>query len=63
MSLRWYEWIGWTVEALLVVLAGIFVVSTFSEGEVRPLIVSLGGFGVIIGIWTWVLVTYGKEAP
>lgn len=60
MSITWYEWIGWIVEALLIAIAMIFLISTFSEVEIRPILVSILGSGLFVGSWTWVMVKYGK---
>lgn len=60
MTIKWYEWIGWMVEALLAALGVVFVASTASEGEIRPLLVSLVGFGILVGAWTWILLKYEK---
>ncbi len=61
MSIAWYEWLGWLVEALLLVLALLVIGSTISEGEMRPTVVSAAMFGAIIGLWTWIMVRYGKQ--
>ncbi|AFM23511.1 hypothetical protein [Desulfomonile tiedjei] len=60
MGIRWYEWIGWTVEALVIALAIVFIGSTISEGEIRPILVSTIGFGIVIGAWTWVMLKCGR---
>jgi hypothetical protein len=60
VSITWYEGIGWLVEGLLMVLAVVFVGSTISEGEIRPIVVSVLGFGIVIGVWTWTMIKYGK---
>jgi hypothetical protein len=60
MGITWYEWIGWTVEALLIALAIVFIGSTISEGEIRPILVSTIGFGILIIAWTWIMLKFGK---
>lgn len=60
-SLQWYEWLGWFVELLIVTLAVVFVAYNVAEGALRATLISIGGFTVVIGIWTWVLMWYGKK--
>lgn len=65
-KIRWYEWIGWLVNMLMMALAALFVVINFKEGETRACWIGLFGSGIPILFWTWVLLYFGKgkgESP
>jgi hypothetical protein len=58
--LKWYEWIGWLVNVMIMVMAGLFVTVSFIGDEVRAALTALAVATVVIAAWTWVLIYYGK---
>jgi len=60
IHLTWYEWIGWLVNVLLVAMAIFFIGINILQAEFRATLIALFGFTSLIGLWTWVLLCYGK---
>ncbi|MDD5204924.1 MAG: hypothetical protein PHS17_05860 [Desulfobacterales bacterium] len=60
-TLRWYEWIGWLVNALIIGGAAVFISISLSEEETRPALICFSASLFLVGCWSWVLLFYGKE--
>lgn len=60
LRLKWYEWIGWVVEVCMVALGALIISSSIAEKESRAAVISIIGFVLLVGIWTWVMLFYGK---
>ncbi len=59
--LRWYEWIGWAVNALMIAASVVFIAVSAMEGESRASLIGLCAALFLVGVWSWVLLFYGKE--
>lgn len=59
--LRWYEWIGWIVDGLMIVGFALFISISLIEDETRPALIGLFVSLILVGGWTWVLLFYGRE--
>jgi hypothetical protein len=60
-GLAWYELVGWLVNVLMIIMAALFILINYGEGEMRAV-----GIGFVISIclvalWTWTLLFYGKS--
>ena len=60
LRLKWYEWIGWVVEVCMVALGALIISSSIAEKEPRAAVIGALVFGLLVGIWTWVMLFYGK---
>jgi len=59
-DLRWYEWLGWLVDFLMFVMGAVFVGINFIENETRAGNLGLIGTILFVGVWTWILLYFGK---
>jgi len=58
--LKWYECIGWLVNVVIIIMAGLFVTVSFFGDEVRAALTGLAIAAIVISAWTWTLLYYGK---
>ena len=59
-NLRWYERIGWLVDVLMVAIGGTFVAFNFRAYEIHAAVVGIMGTLIPVGVWTCVLLYFGK---
>lgn len=59
-KLKWYEWIGWLVNLLMVAVAVLFVVFTYLGDELRAALFAAAISLTLIGAWTWVLLYFER---
>ena len=59
-SLRWYERIGWLVDFFMFGMGAVFVGINFVENETRAGNIGLIGTLFLVGVWTWILLYFGK---
>ena len=59
-KLKWYEWIGWFVNALMIAGGVTFILINILEEEMRAALIGFLVSLLLVGIWTWILLFYGK---
>jgi hypothetical protein len=60
-QLRWYEWIGWLVDALMIAGSIAFVSINMIEGETRAALIGFAVTLLPVGLWSWILLCFGKS--
>jgi hypothetical protein len=60
LKLKWYEWIGWSVNLLMITMATLFIALSYLDEEMRAAVIAAIISIFFIGAWTWVLLFYGK---
>jgi len=60
-NLKWYEWIGWIIEAVTIWFGAVFVWTHVCLNEMRAAWIALAFFGGSSLAWMWVLVKYHPE--
>lgn len=58
--LKWYEWIGWLVNTLMIAGGVTFILINIAEQEMRAALIGFLASLLGIGLWTWILLFYGK---
>jgi hypothetical protein len=58
LKLKWYEWVGWLVNVLMVTIVTTFIWYSVQGQEYRAVFIMLGLSLIVIGVWTWVLLFY-----
>jgi len=59
--LKWYEWIGWLVNALMIAGGVTFILINILEAEMRAAMIGFLFSLLLVGLWTWILLFFGKE--
>ena len=59
-NLKWYDWVGWLVNLMMAVIASFFILANALEAEWRAVLIGASGSALLIGIWTCILLYYGK---
>lgn len=60
-GLTWYEWIGWLVNVLMVIMAALFILINYGDGEMRAVWIGFLSSICLVALWTWILLFYGKN--
>jgi hypothetical protein len=58
--LKWYEWIGWLVNIVMMAMSALFITLSFVGDELRAALTGLAIAAIVITAWTWVLLYYQK---
>lgn len=60
VKFKWYEWIGWTVNILMIAVATLIIAFSYLGEEMRASVIAAIISFIFIGAWTWILLFYGK---